>query len=194
MLTLLSTRSGNRTNIIGHTTTSGNVHVGGGLNWGYNNGTTKLLSAYIPFNVNEYRLWTATFGPLPINNLIDVEWDDGTKMRLRFQVKRNGLPKQLSTPGDNTILGEYLRKRIGLKIGQNLIHNTFSIQEVSQLKKRTITTLSASTINDLTSKEITTQMLQSNMVEPQSQLHMIVFEMFIYLTSHKDTSQNILIS
>src|SRR5699024_2396120 len=44
-------------------------------------------------------------------------------------------PKQISTYKNKSELGTYIRKRIGDKIGKNLVHSQESIMKLKKLKK-----------------------------------------------------------
>lgn len=142
-LSLLSNTDGKGENILGIRNNKGEVHAAAGLNWGYSAGTPILGDAYIPItrkNVEE------SSGILPIkskgeNHPIEVIWDDGTKMLLLLE--GNGArvddehfyPKQVSTYKNKSELGNYIRKRVGTKIGTNLIYSQYSIDNLKKIKK-----------------------------------------------------------
>lgn len=136
-LTLLATRSSCEENIIGISTVSGQVHAAAGLNWGYTSGKPVIGNAYIPGNTSDIRACSDLFIKNRPRNII---WDDGTSMTLLAEQNSVGIGdgvlygKALSTPGDNSILGNYLRNRIGNRIGINLVHSTYAINTLANIK------------------------------------------------------------
>ncbi|MEG2246551.1 MAG: NgoFVII family restriction endonuclease [Romboutsia sp.] len=138
-LTLLATRSNSDENIIGIPTVSGAVHAAAGLNWGYTSGRPAIGNAYIPGNTSDIRACRDLFIK---NRPINIIWDDGTRMTLLAEQNSVGIGdgvlygKALSTPGDNSILGDYLRNRIGNRIGRNLIHSQQATTILADIKSR----------------------------------------------------------
>ena len=90
-----------------------------GLNWGNANAHVNTEDAYIPIRHNDIAAHPILF---PIVNqgqsIINVIWDDGTIMTCSFEGTQdiNGTiyPKQISSYNDKSILGHYLRSRIGV--------------------------------------------------------------------------------
>jgi ngoFVII restriction endonuclease len=90
-----------------------------GLNWGNANAHVNIEDAYIPIRKGDISKYPAIF---PIVNqgqsIISVTWDDGKKMICSFEGTQdiNGViyPKQISSYNDKSILGHYLRARIGV--------------------------------------------------------------------------------
>lgn len=126
-ISLLASRSGGSENIVGVSTLPGMVHSGAGLNWGFSNGLPKPNDAYIKIPKEQIRNSTLLFPPKSedINEPIDVVWDDGTEMQMLLEgcqdVDGKIYPKQIGTYKNKSELGLYLRKRIGEKIGVDLI-------------------------------------------------------------------------
>jgi len=89
------------------------------LNWGNANAHVNIEDAYIPIRKGDISKYPAIF---PIVNqgqsIISVTWDDGKKMICSFEGTQdiNGViyPKQISSYNDKSILGHYLRARIGV--------------------------------------------------------------------------------
>lgn len=140
-LTLLATKPGNVNNIIGIPTRVAQVHAASGLNWGYNAGTASLGDAYIPVNMEDIILARHMFvKPSPVNVPINAVWDDGTEMTLLLEGNGvdlgdgNFYPKQISTYGNKSILGNYLRKRIGKRIERNLVYSPYAINTLAHIK------------------------------------------------------------
>lgn len=92
-----------------------------GLNWGNANAHVNTGDAYIPIRKGDISKHPAIF---PVVNqgqaIINVTWDDGTEMTCLFEGTQdiNGViyPKQISSYNDKSILGHYLRKRIGVSV------------------------------------------------------------------------------
>lgn len=140
-LTLLATNPSSTSNIIERPTIPGQVHAASGLNWGYNAGTALLGDAYIPVNRDEIIKARQMFiKPSPVNVPISAVWDDGTKMTLLLEgngvdlCDGNFYPKQISTYGNKSILGNYLRERIGTRIGRNLVYSPYAINTLASIK------------------------------------------------------------
>lgn len=107
-----------------------------GLNWGFSRGHVKEGDAYIPITMENIRNFPNMFPPKKYvygnentnssgrknreNDEIEMIWDDGTVMTGLLEgqhaVKEDNLiyPKQLSSSPQKSILGDYLRKRIGV--------------------------------------------------------------------------------
>ena len=101
------------------------VQKKGGLNWGLSNGNVCKSDAYIALNKVFFRQYPSFFPPQ--GNTITVLWDEGTLMTclLEGTQKVNGLlyPKQLSTYNDKSILGVYLRNRLGVSESHLITRN-----------------------------------------------------------------------
>lgn len=89
-----------------------------GLNWGFSKGNVCTADAYIALNIDFFRQNPYFFPPR--SNTITVQWDDGTLMTclLEGSQMEDGLayPKQLSTFDDKSLLGVYLRNRLGVSV------------------------------------------------------------------------------
>ncbi|MBO7327559.1 MAG: NgoFVII family restriction endonuclease [Lentisphaeria bacterium] len=96
-----------------------NLPTKSGLNWGNANAHVNTEDAYIPIRHADIANYPALF---PIVNqgqsIIDVTWDDGVTMTCSFEGTQdfNGViyPKQISSYDDKSVLGHYLRSRIGV--------------------------------------------------------------------------------
>lgn len=136
-LTLLATKSNNENNIIGINTIRDHVHAAAGLNWGYSSGMPAIGDAYISISTSNIRQCSDLFIK---NHPIYVIWDDGTKMTMLAEQNSQGIGdgvlygKALSSYRDKSILGNYLRKRIGEKIGKNLIYSDYAKNTLKNLK------------------------------------------------------------
>ena len=142
-LTLLATTQSNTSNIIGISTIKGQVHAASGLNWGYSSGVPLLGDAYIPINKDDIMKARKMFIKTSnVNIPIKAVWDDGKEMTLllegvRFNSGDNNIyPKQISSYKNKSEIGNYLRKRIGNKIGRNLEYNEDTINTVAGIKSR----------------------------------------------------------
>ncbi|MGM9979059.1 MAG: hypothetical protein ACI33J_09700 [Clostridium sp.] len=97
----------------------GIVQKKAGLNWGFSDGHVCIDDAYIAITTNFIKN-NPDFFP-PSGTTINVIWDDGTKMLCMVegtQVIYNQIfPKQLSSAYDKSIIGLYLRKRLGIPSG-----------------------------------------------------------------------------
>ncbi len=80
-----------------------------GLNWGQRQGR-NLSQAYLPISATDQR---NGFFP-DIGKEFIVECDDGERLLL-VRAQQNG--KALQTPENNALLGEYFRRRLGVKKG-----------------------------------------------------------------------------
>jgi len=87
-----------------------------GLNWGFSYGHTCLADAYIALTTPFLRS-NPNFFPSQ-GSVIITEWDDGTIIECLLEGTQeiNGMvyPKQISSDGDKSTLGYYLRGRIGV--------------------------------------------------------------------------------
>lgn len=142
-LTLLATTKGYAKNIIGISTTKGQVHAAAGLNWGYSSGAPLLGDAYIPINKDDILKSGQMFiKPSNVNIPIKAIWDDGKEMTLllegvRFNSSDNKIyPKQISSYKNKSEIGNYLRKRIGDKIGKDLEFSQDTVKILSSIKSR----------------------------------------------------------
>ncbi len=115
----------------------GLVPKGSGLNWGFGKAHNQHDVAYIPIKAEYIKSFPNLFPPKKYvfgienvnskgkknreNDEIELIWDDGTVMMGLLEgqgVKANGhiYPKQLSSSSQKSILGKYLRKRIGVDV------------------------------------------------------------------------------
>ena len=120
---------------------NGMVSKKSGLNWELSNGHVSEGDAYIRITSNYIKLFPSLFPPKkyvgmdnPLSNgkknrendEVELIWDDGEKMigLLEGQQTKtiNGLvyPKQLSTSPSKSILGKYLRKRLGVDLNHTI--------------------------------------------------------------------------
>lgn len=120
---------------------NGMVSKKSGLNWGLSNGHVSEGDAYIRITSNYIKLFHSLFPPKKYvgmdnpqskgkknreNDEVELIWDDGEKMigLLEGQQTKtiNGLvyPKQLSTSPSKSILGKYLRKRLGVDLNHTI--------------------------------------------------------------------------
>lgn len=142
-LSLRSTSTGKGVNILGIKNEKDDVHAAAGLNWGYTAGLPLLGDAYIPITRSNIQQAPNLLPVKPEgeNKPIEVIWDDGTTMLLLLEgngalaSEGNYYPKQISTYKNKSELGTYIRKRIGDKIGKNLVHSQESIMKLKKLKK-----------------------------------------------------------
>ncbi len=112
-----------------------------GINWGLSSGHVSEGDAYIRITVHDIKAYPGLFPPKkyfgienPLssgrknreNDEVELIWDDGEKMigLLEGQQSKtiNGLvyPKQLSTSPQKSILGKYLRKRLGVDLNHTI--------------------------------------------------------------------------
>jgi len=115
----------------------GEVQNAAGLNWGQNpNNHTTPNDAYIAVRTQHIRDFPNLFSPKQLNpfqtdrrgrmqrhnDSIEIIWDDGLTMEGLFEGSQpvNGIiyPKQISSFPYKSELGEYLRNRIGVPLGQ----------------------------------------------------------------------------
>ena len=116
---------------------NGEVQNAAGLNWGQNpNNHTTPNDAYIPIRTSHIRDFSNLFPPKQLNPLeidgrgrmqrhndsIEIIWDDGLTMEglLEGSQPVEGIiyPKQISSFPIKAELGEYIRNRIGVPLGQ----------------------------------------------------------------------------
>lgn len=94
---------------------NGNVQEKGGLNWGFANAHVTTQDAYIALTTSFLANYPGFFPPH--GSLIEVEWDDGELMTCLLegtQGPNGNLPKQISSYADKSVLGSYLRTRLGV--------------------------------------------------------------------------------
>ncbi len=115
----------------------GEVQNAAGLNWGQNpNNHTTLNDAYIPIRTEHIRNYPHLFPPKQLspqhadrrgrvqrhNDAVEIIWDDGLTMEGLFEGSQpiDGViyPKQISSFPIKAQLGEYIRYRIGVPLGQ----------------------------------------------------------------------------
>lgn len=114
----------------------GNVPLASGLNWGHGRGNVVINDAYIAIRKEHIRSCPYLFPPKQDfttmfnaggrstrhNDLIEIIWDDGTTMDglLEGSQDENGVkyPKQISSFPRKSLMGEYLRYRLGVASGQ----------------------------------------------------------------------------
>lgn len=80
-----------------------------GLNWGQRAGRNPN-QAYLPISAIDQR---SGFFP-DVGEVFSVECDDGLILQL-VRAQQNG--KALETPYNNALLGEYFRRRLGVRLG-----------------------------------------------------------------------------
>ncbi len=93
----------------------GNVQEKGGLNWGLANAHVTTQDAYIALTKSFLDTYPNFFPPH--GTLIEVKWDDGKIMTCLLegtQGPNKNLPKQISSYNDKSVLGSYLRYRLGV--------------------------------------------------------------------------------
>jgi hypothetical protein len=93
----------------------GIVPLKSGLNWGLSNGNVASNDAYIPIRIDHLR--KGFF--LEHGVIFNAEWDDGKIMQLVAEGTqgldgKGVFPKQLTSYPDKSLLGLYLRGRIGV--------------------------------------------------------------------------------
>ncbi|WP_407832413.1 restriction endonuclease PLD domain-containing protein [Vibrio rotiferianus] len=110
---------------------TGKPHKASGLNWGHGKGNTQIDDAYLQIsaeNVDSYPLLFPLKQNKPLadhsgkkqrqNDVIEILWDDGTVMEALFeQYRKRGeikYPKAISSAPDKSIMGQYLRRRLGI--------------------------------------------------------------------------------
>lgn len=92
------------------------VQLQSGLNWGFSDGHVCLADAYIALTNHFFRTYPNFFPSH--GNVITTNWDDGTVIQCLLEGTQDisGIiyPKQISSVGDKSILGNYLRRRISV--------------------------------------------------------------------------------
>jgi len=118
----------------------GNVPSASGLNWGHGQGHVTPNDSYIAIRKEHLRNCPTLFPPKQEfpnvrqngrlqrhNDIIEIIWDDGYVMEglLEGNQNENGLiyPKQISSSPRKSIMGEYIRHRIGVPNGSFIIIN-----------------------------------------------------------------------
>jgi len=119
----------------------GNVASASGLNWGQGKGHVAPNDAYIAIKKDYIRLYPKLFPPKQDfttvtgvggrqsrhNDIVEIIWDDGMIMDglLEGNQDENGVkyPKQISSFPRKSLIGEYLRNRLGVQSGQRVIIN-----------------------------------------------------------------------
>lgn len=101
-----------------------------GANWGEANAHVNPGDSYIPIRQDNLKAAPYLFPTVESGRVtIDVTWDDGERMRCSFEATQdfNGAvyPKQIASDGDKSILGDYLRKRMGVSSGKPISDNDF---------------------------------------------------------------------
>lgn len=92
------------------------VPLQSGLNWCFADAHVNTEDAYIALTTTFIRNYPNFF---PWNNkVIDVVWDDGTTMVCSLEgtqtINLTTYPKQISSYDDKSIIGHYLRGRLGV--------------------------------------------------------------------------------
>lgn len=112
----------------------GNVPSASGLNWGHGQGHVTPNDSYIAIRKEHLRNCPNLFPPKQKfpnirqngrlqrhNDAIEIIWDDGYVMEglLEGNQNENGLiyPKQISSSPQKSIMGQYIRQRLGLPSG-----------------------------------------------------------------------------
>lgn len=94
----------------------GCVQAKGGLNWGLSNGHVSPEDAYIAITA-EFIRQNPSFFPQQGEEIM-TRWDDGTQILCLLEGTQtiNGqvYPKQISSSGDKSRLGSYIRRRLGV--------------------------------------------------------------------------------
>ena len=92
------------------------VHEKSGLNWGLSPAHVSPCDAYIVYR-KDFARQNPGFFP-PHGAVFIAVWDDGTRMVMRMEgstdLDGEKIPKQISTDGDKSILGEYIRRRLNV--------------------------------------------------------------------------------
>lgn len=113
------------------------VQPKGGLNWGHGDGHNSRDVSYVPIRVKHITQHPSIFKPKlkkPVktkggkvtrqNETLEFIWDDGTIMQGLFEgsqpVNGEKYPKQLSSYPEKSIIGKYIRKRLGLPEGSKV--------------------------------------------------------------------------
>lgn len=113
---------------------TGQTQDSAGLNWGMHTGKvhTRLNDAYIAIRTEHIRKFPKLFPPKQPkiegrkrqNEIIEIIWDDGYRMKGLLEgsqpVDDITYPKQIASYPHKDELGIYLRKRIGVQVGQKI--------------------------------------------------------------------------
>lgn len=112
------------------------IYGGSGLNWGHGKGNVSPNDAYIAIKKDYIRQYPSLFPPKQNfttmtniggrkdrhNDIVDIIWDDGVIMDGLFEGSQdeNGItfPKQISSFPRKSLMGEYIRNRLGVPLGQ----------------------------------------------------------------------------
>lgn len=107
------------------------------INWGHGNAHTNPRDAYIPIRSKDIKNYPFLFPEKSSNKglrfhdnaPIDILWDDGERMTglLEGSTLIGGLryPNKISSFKSKKIMGDYLRKRLGLSEGEFVTHQVF---------------------------------------------------------------------
>lgn len=94
----------------------GYVQEQAGLNWGFSQGHVSTEDAYIALTTSFIRN-NINFFPAH-GSIIRTVWDDNTPMECLLEgtqiINNHTFPKQISSLNDKSILGSYLRRRLGV--------------------------------------------------------------------------------
>lgn len=94
-----------------------------GLNWGFSSGHVCRDDAYVAIT-HDFILNNPDFFP-PAGSAIKVIWDDGVEMECLVEATQKideiTYPKQLSSAKDKSVFGEYIRGRMGIALGGQII-------------------------------------------------------------------------
>ena len=99
---------------------TGSVPDSSGINWGFAAAHVTFDDAYLPISVNLVRGTRGLIPPKPAiaNTPVELLWDDGTVMVGYLEgsqtIEGKKYPKQLASHPEKSILGKYLRKRLGV--------------------------------------------------------------------------------
>lgn len=95
----------------------GAVPTQSGLNWGFADAHVNVEDAYIALTIHFFRQYPDFFPPH--GETINVQWDDGVRMCCLLegtqQINGDIYPKQISSYDDKSVLGHYLRGRLGVE-------------------------------------------------------------------------------
>lgn len=108
-------------------TRNGEVPDGSGINWGFADANVNPNDAYLPISVGMIRDLPGLIPPRSGNRNSPVEllWDDGEVMVGYLEgshyVDGRLFPKQLASHPEKSILGKYLRRRLGVEPGKKVL-------------------------------------------------------------------------
>ena len=97
----------------------GEVSLKTGLNWGYSDGHVCLEAAYLPLKTDTILNTPGFFNPISNDNRIYIACDNGEEMLYLLEARQSNLihnqqhAKQISSDGDKSIIGHYIRSRLG---------------------------------------------------------------------------------